>query len=1108
MTTATFRQTDSAQEKGTNIKVFVRCCDVQLKGTMGNSAPGMALGKKSDAKWAVSVNPVFGSDVQIMNSSSATLKHPYDGVFGPQATQEQVYDKVAQPILDEVIQGYSCTIFAYGQTGTGKTYTMQGGPDQGNPEAGGMTSDPLSISPTSADAGLIPRTLYHLFYLLDRQSVEYEVTVSYVELYKEKVYDLLDSRSYGDGNGNGLNLLDDRQRVVIQNLEEKRVMTAQAAVELLREGAERRRVAATQCNKKSSRSHAIYTIKVDIREPDTTGSGQIILKVGKLNLVDLAGSENVGQSGANAHETSSINKSLLALGQVITAVSERSTHIPYRVSKLTRILCDSLGGHTQTCMIATINLASGDTNEAKNTLQYATRARGITNKPTITRNVVRADIVNGMQAKIDRLLADLEAARKSEGHYVTHETYKELSESAATAQAKSEAWKQRVDLLEAGLAKARADAEAMAASYEQLNRDKTAVDDALQESRVQQQQLAGQLRTESLFTRAHAHHEQALGVAAHQLRSDLLQARSEGALLHSKTVQLAKREHLNVEAAARVSHQAQADSEMVLAQVSALGVRVADSIGALLDTLESRIGPDFERNLTLNIGAHTSKLRSELERVSETYRDESGSMADSIRTALEAADVLSAGVEGAVKAAVAEVGSICAAQAANARASQNQLSEELRTLTTVISQALDAIRADAHAAQREAVAQSERYMQQIQAAALEEQRLSDEHIVELERQIEAMQAKALQSDEVFMQMLAQRREENAAMSAALVKSAAASAETRNSMRQALVDRHGESIKQQALSAEKLHASTAAAHDVIARHMADGTNAAESAIGALVRNIDDHHIHIQTRLAATLHTASDAHFESASKHAAISQGLSALGKTGVSAVQLASTTATNAASRYSGTIEEAVASLNAARSNVEGLARSQIDKFESSIAAVSADIANVATTVQQSLAEGVKALEPSAQIPTRSATQHNIASWNVTLPHDAILDRLAANEHSSCLDWTGKPVCLDEVTMADSGSTTDVEPMDVVRPETPTGAPRKRPSDSVISPRTDADSKRPTRRQCTRTARDHSVSTAIDENDPPISTLTSPSESDLKLVSAIPMPPRTRARSRN
>jgi kinesin family protein 11 len=239
--------------------------------------------------------------------------YTFDRVFGPGATQEAIYKDVAAPMLEELLNGYNCTIFAYGQTGTGKTYTMQG------------ELDDLD----SRNAGIIPRILHNLFKRLADMPGSI-VNLSYAELYNEKLRDLLSPSD----DGTRLRIYEDpsTRETTIDGLKIVSIESTQEGLELLRQGSEKRQVAATKCNMNSSRSHAILTLKVVVPSKGQTG-GEKLFKVGKLHLVDLAGSESIGRSGAenkHAREAGMINQSLLTLGRVIKARAERAPHIPYR----------------------------------------------------------------------------------------------------------------------------------------------------------------------------------------------------------------------------------------------------------------------------------------------------------------------------------------------------------------------------------------------------------------------------------------------------------------------------------------------------------------------------------------------------------------------------------------------------------------------------------------------------------------------------------------------------------------------------------------------------------------------------------------------------------
>ena len=217
-----------------------------------------------------------------------------------------------------MLAGYNCTVFAYGQTGTGKTYTMSGD-----------MSDTLGL--VSDSAGIIPRVLSSLFSKLDADEGESSVKCSFIELYNEELRDLLSPddgvklKIYEDGQKKGHNA------TMVQGMEESHIKNAADGIRLLQGGSHKRQVAATKCNDLSSRSHTVFTVTAYIKR--ATDAGEDFVSAGKLNLVDLAGSENIQRSGAEnkrAAEAGLINKSLLTLGRVINALVERSSHIPYR----------------------------------------------------------------------------------------------------------------------------------------------------------------------------------------------------------------------------------------------------------------------------------------------------------------------------------------------------------------------------------------------------------------------------------------------------------------------------------------------------------------------------------------------------------------------------------------------------------------------------------------------------------------------------------------------------------------------------------------------------------------------------------------------------------
>ncbi|KAI8497740.1 Kinesin- protein 11 [Branchiostoma belcheri] len=355
-----------------------------------------------------------------------TKKFSFDQAFNPNSKQVDVYKEVVMPLLDEVLEGYNCTVFAYGQTGSGKTYTMEG---ERSPDPGiAWDKDPL--------AGLIPRTLHQIFDKLSGQAVdEFLVKVSFIELYNEELFDLLGP---GETPPKLTTLYEDTSRkgsVVIKGLEEVQVHNKDEVYSILEHGSAKRQTAATLMNAHSSRSHSVFMITVHIKE--TTIDGEELLKIGKLNLVDLAGSENIGRSGAvnqRAREAGNINQSLLTLGRVITALVEHAPHVPYRESKLTRLLQDSLGGRTKTSIIATISPASSNLEETLSTLDYAHRAKNITNRPEVNRKLSKKGLIKEFTEEIERLRRDLAACREKNGIFVSPENYTNMETTIKSQQ--------------------------------------------------------------------------------------------------------------------------------------------------------------------------------------------------------------------------------------------------------------------------------------------------------------------------------------------------------------------------------------------------------------------------------------------------------------------------------------------------------------------------------------------------------------------------------------------------------------------------------------------------------------------------------------------------
>ncbi|XP_078607912.1 chromosome-associated kinesin KIF4A-like [Branchiostoma floridae x Branchiostoma japonicum] len=301
----------------------------------------------------------------------------YDHCYSMDTMQEQVFQEAVLPLLDGFFKGYNATVLAYGQTGSGKTHTM-----------GGAYSS--SIEDESV-VGIIPRVIHHIFKgIEERDKSDFTIKVSYLELYNEEIIDLLSKEKENivirDTTSGGIS---------ITGLQEITAPTGEDLVGCLEQGNVHRTTAATAMNATSSRSHAIFTISMEQRKKDDNAD----YCLSKFHLVDLAGSERAKKTKAEGDrfkEGVSINKGLLSLGNVISALGDDSRgqkHVPYRDSKLTRLLQDSLGGNSHTVMIACVSPADSNLEETINTLRYADRARKIKNKPVVNRDPQTAELL-------------------------------------------------------------------------------------------------------------------------------------------------------------------------------------------------------------------------------------------------------------------------------------------------------------------------------------------------------------------------------------------------------------------------------------------------------------------------------------------------------------------------------------------------------------------------------------------------------------------------------------------------------------------------------------------------------------------------------------------
>ncbi|XP_041274581.1 kinesin-like protein KIF7 [Onychostruthus taczanowskii] len=355
--------------------------------------------------------PCLRSDAATGEVALGRRRFRFAAVLPEAAGQAAVYRACVQPLLRAFFRGFNATVFAYGQTGSGKTYTI------GEASVASINED---------EQGIIPRAMAETFRLIDENDlIDYTVRVSYLEVYKEEFRDLLQV----DTASKDIQIReDDKGNIVLCGVKESEVEGLDEVLSLLEMGNTAKHTGATHINRQSSRSHTIFTVTMEQRRgagrlplhhhaPAVPAAGQVL--VSKFHFVDLAGSERIvktGNTGERLKESIQINCGLLALGNVISALGDprrKTTHIPYRDSKITRILKDSLGGNAQTVMIACVSPSSSDFDESLNTLNYANRAQNIQNRAVVNCRK-ETEHIEELHLQIKNLQKALEQRQRSE----------------------------------------------------------------------------------------------------------------------------------------------------------------------------------------------------------------------------------------------------------------------------------------------------------------------------------------------------------------------------------------------------------------------------------------------------------------------------------------------------------------------------------------------------------------------------------------------------------------------------------------------------------------------------------------------------------------------
>ncbi|KAK2959391.1 putative Kinesin-II 85 kDa subunit [Blattamonas nauphoetae] len=459
------------------------------------------LNSKEKKEKCTEIQKITGKTIAVTNpeNKKETKTFTFDYAYGTSTGQDIVFNDLGLLYLENAWKGYNCTLFAYGQTGSGKSFSMTGD---------------LSSETTR---GIIPRGCEEMFKRIKDTSSElisYEVRCSFLEMYNEKLQDLLDPKSTKT-----ISVRESTKKgIYVENALEEPVESYSDINRLLEEGNKARTVAATAMNSESSRSHSVLTIFFTRKEKKGTATTQ---RESRINLVDLAGSERQSKTGATGQrltEAAAINKSLSALGNVIKALADISSgkkniFVPYRDSLLTRMLQDSLGGNSKTIMIAAMSPASSNYDEGVSTLQYADRAKQIKNKPVVNESETDK-LIRSLQEEIADLREQLGAGGGGSGGSRVVEASLTAEEEAQLLERQKRAddalAKQRDDLLreqqetarlEAKLAQEREELNNQLASLKRKTADSVeikAINAKLAQLETEQKQLAQQAETESL----------------------------------------------------------------------------------------------------------------------------------------------------------------------------------------------------------------------------------------------------------------------------------------------------------------------------------------------------------------------------------------------------------------------------------------------------------------------------------------------------------------------------------------------------------------------------------------------------------------------------------
>nr|CAG4710584.1 unnamed protein product [Naegleria fowleri] len=395
---------------------------------------------------------MLNTSFSISNNNNTPLMNSSMSLQGI-TSQSEVFETVGRPLIDDIIKGYNCTIFAYGQTSSGKTYSMMN----------------LPKDPYSEERGIAPRIVCSLFEAIDQspENIEFTVKVSFFEIYMEKIFDLFEPSKQNLAVKEDTN----EKTFYVEDLSELYVSSEEEVLRLIKIGGKNKKISSTKMNRDSSRSHTIFSMTVTQHD---TKKGQKISS--KLYLVDLAGSEKVCKTeatGLRLEEAKTINKSLATLAKVIQALTEKNPHIPYRESKLTKLLQDALGGNTRTTLLINCSPSILNEDETISTLRFGLTANSIKNKPKVNFETSDTEYKKQLTLARNEILALKTKNMQLEAEVVTlkasHSNYEKLSFANSLLIKQAQQKDDNIEALNLEISKLRRELELMKGKHEQLN---------------------------------------------------------------------------------------------------------------------------------------------------------------------------------------------------------------------------------------------------------------------------------------------------------------------------------------------------------------------------------------------------------------------------------------------------------------------------------------------------------------------------------------------------------------------------------------------------------------------------------------------------------------